>query len=79
MTWTLTAVPGETEVSVHCENAPQGIRPEDHETGFRSTPEYLNRVAAMMKVPASRSMKRRGVPVMNHPRVGAARTLTQSG
>jgi uncharacterized protein YndB with AHSA1/START domain len=41
MTWTLTAVPGGTEVSVRGENVPEGIRPEDHEAGFRSTLENL--------------------------------------
>ncbi len=41
MTWTLTAVPGGTEVSIRCENVPEGIRPEDHEAGFRSTLENL--------------------------------------
>jgi uncharacterized protein YndB with AHSA1/START domain len=41
MTWTLTAVPGGTEVSIRCENVPEGIRPEDHQAGFRSTLENL--------------------------------------
>jgi uncharacterized protein YndB with AHSA1/START domain/uncharacterized damage-inducible protein DinB len=41
MTWTLTAVPTGTEVSIRCENVPEGIRPEDHEAGFRSTLENL--------------------------------------
>jgi uncharacterized protein YndB with AHSA1/START domain len=41
MTWTLTAVPGGTEVSIRCENVPEGIRPEDHEAGLRSTLENL--------------------------------------
>jgi uncharacterized protein YndB with AHSA1/START domain len=37
MTWTLAEVPGGTEVTIRCENEPQGIRPEDHETGMRSS------------------------------------------
>lgn len=41
MTWTLTAVPGGTNVAIRCENVPRGIRPEDHEAGFRSTLENL--------------------------------------
>jgi uncharacterized protein YndB with AHSA1/START domain len=41
MTWTLTAVPGGTAVSIRCENVPEGIRAEDHEAGFRSTLENL--------------------------------------
>jgi uncharacterized protein YndB with AHSA1/START domain len=41
MTWTLIAAPGGTEVSIRCENVPEGIRPEDHEAGFRSTLENL--------------------------------------
>src|SRR5262245_61115890 len=41
MTWTLTPVPGGTDVSIRCENGPEGIRPEDHEAGFRSTLENL--------------------------------------
>jgi uncharacterized protein YndB with AHSA1/START domain len=41
MTWTFTAVPEGTQVSIRCENVPEGIRPEDHEAGFRSTLENL--------------------------------------
>jgi uncharacterized protein YndB with AHSA1/START domain len=41
MTWTLTAVPGGTNVALRCENVPAGIRHEDHEAGFRSTLENL--------------------------------------
>jgi uncharacterized protein YndB with AHSA1/START domain len=41
MTWTLSAVPEGTEISVRCENVPDGIRPEDHEAGIRSTLENL--------------------------------------
>jgi uncharacterized protein YndB with AHSA1/START domain len=39
--WALADVPGGTEVSVSCENAPEAIRAEDHEAGFRSTLENL--------------------------------------
>jgi uncharacterized protein YndB with AHSA1/START domain len=35
--WTLADVSGGTKVSVRCRNAPGGIRPDDHEAGFRST------------------------------------------
>ena len=41
MTWTFTAVPGGTNVAIRGENVPPGIRPEDHEAGFRSTLENL--------------------------------------
>jgi uncharacterized protein YndB with AHSA1/START domain len=41
MTWTFTAVPQGTEVSILAENVPEGIRPEDHEAGFRSTLDNL--------------------------------------
>jgi Activator of Hsp90 ATPase homolog 1-like protein len=41
MTWTFTAVPEGTEVSILAENVPEGIRPEDHEAGFRSTLDNL--------------------------------------
>jgi len=41
LTTTLTAVPGGTNVTIRCENAPKGIRPSDHETGIRSTLENL--------------------------------------
>jgi uncharacterized protein YndB with AHSA1/START domain len=41
MTWTFTAVPQGTEVSIVAENVPEGIRPEDHEAGFRSTLDNL--------------------------------------
>jgi hypothetical protein len=39
--WTLADVPGGAEVSVVCENVPEGIRPGDHEVGIRSTLENL--------------------------------------
>jgi uncharacterized protein YndB with AHSA1/START domain len=41
ITWSLVDVPGGTEVTVLCENAPEGIRPNDHEVGIRSTLENL--------------------------------------
>jgi uncharacterized protein YndB with AHSA1/START domain len=41
VTWTLSDVPSGTDVAVHCENAPAGIRPSDHETGMRSSLENL--------------------------------------
>jgi uncharacterized protein YndB with AHSA1/START domain len=41
MTWTLTPVPGGTEVTIVCENVPEGIRQEDHEAGMGSTLENL--------------------------------------
>jgi uncharacterized protein YndB with AHSA1/START domain len=41
MTWTFTAAPAGTRVSVRCENVPEGIRPEDHEAGLKSTLENL--------------------------------------
>jgi uncharacterized protein YndB with AHSA1/START domain len=41
MTWTLTAVPGGTEVAILCENVPEGIRQEDHAAGLNSTLENL--------------------------------------
>lgn len=37
MTWTLRAVPEGTEVTIVCENVPEGIRQDDHEEGMRST------------------------------------------
>ena len=39
--WTLADVPGGTEVTVLCEGVPEGIRPNDHEAGIRSTLENL--------------------------------------
>ena len=41
ITRTLADVPGGTEVTILCENAPKGIRPSDHEAGFRSTLQNL--------------------------------------
>lgn len=39
--WTLAVVAGGTEVTVLCENAPEGVRPDDHVAGVRSTLENL--------------------------------------
>jgi uncharacterized protein YndB with AHSA1/START domain len=39
--WTLADVPGSTDVTVLCENVPEGIRSNDHEAGIRSTLENL--------------------------------------
>jgi uncharacterized protein YndB with AHSA1/START domain len=41
MTWTLSVVPGGTEVAVLCEDVPEGIRPEEHAAGLQSTLENL--------------------------------------
>ena len=41
ITWTLADVGAETEVSVLCEDIPAGVRPEDNETGSRSSLEKL--------------------------------------
>jgi len=37
MTWALTPIAGGTQVTITCENVPEGIRPEDHIEGMRST------------------------------------------
>ncbi|WP_268741775.1 SRPBCC domain-containing protein [Paenibacillus vortex] len=37
MTWTLTALAEGTEVTIVCENVPEGIRQEDHEEGLNSS------------------------------------------
>jgi uncharacterized protein YndB with AHSA1/START domain len=37
MTWRLAVVPGGTEVTITCENVPEGIRKEDHDAGMLST------------------------------------------
>lgn len=39
--WILEDVPGGTNVTIVCENVPEGIRKEDHDTGLRSTLENL--------------------------------------
>lgn len=41
--WSFSDVEGDTEVTVRCENIPQGIRPEDNEAGSRSSLEKLAR------------------------------------
>lgn len=41
MTWTFTPTLSGTEVSVRCENVPEGISREDHEAGLSSTLENL--------------------------------------
>lgn len=41
VTWTFLPVPQGTEVTVRCENVPEGIRPDDHEAGLASTLENL--------------------------------------
>lgn len=41
MTWSLTPVEGGTEVSIVCENVPEGIRQEDHQVGLNSSLENL--------------------------------------
>lgn len=41
MIWRLSPLAGGTEVSITCENVPEGIRKEDHDTGLRSTLENL--------------------------------------
>lgn len=45
MTWRFADVPGGTEVTVLCENAPEGIRPGDQELGMRSSLENLTAFA----------------------------------
>ncbi len=41
MTWKLAPVSGGTEVTIVCEDVPEGIRKEDHDEGLRSTLENL--------------------------------------
>lgn len=41
MTWALASVPEGTEVTIVCENVPEGIRKEDHDVGLRSSLENL--------------------------------------
>jgi uncharacterized protein YndB with AHSA1/START domain len=41
MTWSLADVADGTEVTILCQDAPAGIRPDDHDTGMRSTLENL--------------------------------------
>lgn len=46
ITWTLADVGAGTEVSVLCEDIPAGVRPEDNETGSRSS---LQKLAAFIE------------------------------
>jgi hypothetical protein len=41
MTWTFRPTADGTEVSVRCEDVPEGIREEDHAVGLASTLENL--------------------------------------
>jgi uncharacterized protein YndB with AHSA1/START domain len=41
MTWSLSSTPDGTMVTITCENVPEGIRPEDHDAGLRSTLDNL--------------------------------------
>jgi len=41
VTTSLCAVNGGTEVTIRCDNVPEGIRPEDHDAGMASTLENL--------------------------------------
>jgi hypothetical protein len=41
MTWCLSPAAVGTEVSITCENVPEGIRKEDHDAGLRSALENL--------------------------------------
>jgi hypothetical protein len=41
MTWSFEGVDEGTEVTVRCEDVPDGIRPEDHQAGLTSTLENL--------------------------------------
>lgn len=41
MTWTLEPARNGTLVTIHAEDVPQGIRPEDHEAGMNSTLDNL--------------------------------------
>lgn len=46
ITWTFQALAQGTEVTVRCEDVPEGIRPEDHAKGLASTLENLAAFAA---------------------------------
>lgn len=50
VTTSLRPVPGGTEVTISCENVPEGIRVEDHQAGMAST---LGNLAAYTEKPAS--------------------------
>ena len=41
MTWSIAAVPGGSEVTIRCENVPEGIRKEDHDAGLKSSLDNL--------------------------------------
>ena len=41
ITWTLEEAERGTEVTVSCENVPEGMRPDDHQAGLTSTLENL--------------------------------------
>lgn len=45
-TWSFTPTAGGTLVEVRAENVPEGIRPEDHDAGMRSTLANLARFVA---------------------------------
>ncbi len=51
MTWSLAARPGGTEVTIRCEDVPEGIRKEDHDAGLGST---LSNLAAFVEGRGSR-------------------------
>jgi uncharacterized protein YndB with AHSA1/START domain len=64
MTWALAAVPEGTNVTILCENVPEGIRQEDHDAGLRSTLENLaafNSRGAALRRPGASGVNRRGV------------------
>ena len=46
ITWSLADADGGTEVTVLCEGIPPGVRPEDNETGCRSS---LQKLAALLE------------------------------
>ena len=41
MTWALEPLTEGTQVTIVCENVPEGVRKEDHDEGLRSTLENL--------------------------------------
>jgi uncharacterized protein YndB with AHSA1/START domain len=47
MTWSIAAVPGGSEVTILCENVPEGIHREDHDAGLKSS---LDNLAAFTEV-----------------------------
>lgn len=51
MTWSLAAGPGGTEVTIRCEEVPEGIRNGDHDAGLGST---LSNLAAFVEGRGSR-------------------------